>query len=259
MMHEEAVLCCAFSRDSEVLATGGRSGWGEQGLPWCRLLLEVLWSWRCWLLAQCSGLLEAPALAGPWRNGSCSAFCLLLLWWWALLQPGLLDPARRSAAVLPDPNLPLPQPAPAKARPSTSPRRCHVPFSSLSAAPPPHSPSRHSPPSPPSPLTSPALLRPAGSQDGKVKVWRVRSGLCLRKFDHAHAQGVTCISVSRDGTQILSGSFDGTVRAGWSGPCCAAGPLVCWATGLLSAGESAAAHPAACRSLAHAGGEQPPG
>lgn len=27
MMHEEAVLSCAWSRDSEVLATGGWQGW----------------------------------------------------------------------------------------------------------------------------------------------------------------------------------------------------------------------------------------
>jgi WD40 repeat-containing protein SMU1 len=51
-----------------------------------------------------------------------------------------------------------------------------------------------------------------GSQDGKMKVWKISTGVCLRRFDRAHAGGVTAIDFSRDGTQLLSGGYDQMVR-----------------------------------------------
>lgn len=44
------------------------------------------------------------------------------------------------------------------------------------------------------------------------QVWRIRTGTCLRRIERAHSQGVTSLSFSRDGSQILSTSFDNTAR-----------------------------------------------
>ena len=51
-----------------------------------------------------------------------------------------------------------------------------------------------------------------GSRDGKVKIWRLATGVCLRKFSKAHSQGVTCVCFTRDSTQILTGSFDSLAK-----------------------------------------------
>jgi len=47
---------------------------------------------------------------------------------------------------------------------------------------------------------------------GLIKVWRIKTGSCVRKFQGAHSKGITSLEFSRDGTQLLSGSFDQTAR-----------------------------------------------
>jgi WD40 repeat-containing protein SMU1 len=45
-----------------------------------------------------------------------------------------------------------------------------------------------------------------------AQVWKVSTGQVQRKLDRAHSKGVTSLQLTRDNTQILSASFDRTVR-----------------------------------------------
>jgi WD40 repeat-containing protein SMU1 len=56
----------------------------------------------------------------------------------------------------------------------------------------------------------------AGAQNGKIKVWKIKSGQLMRKIPDAHTQGVTSVSFNKDTSQILSTSFDHTIRYNYS-------------------------------------------
>ncbi|KAG2180325.1 hypothetical protein INT44_003327 [Umbelopsis vinacea] len=55
-------------------------------------------------------------------------------------------------------------------------------------------------------------LLASGSTDGVIAVWKVATGHCQRRFSPAHSQGVTSIAFNKDGTQVLSSSFDHSIK-----------------------------------------------
>ena len=55
-------------------------------------------------------------------------------------------------------------------------------------------------------------LLATGGGDGEVKVWKIATGACVRKFSKAHSQGVISVCFSKDSFQLLTSSFDSLVR-----------------------------------------------
>ncbi|KAL1574274.1 periodic tryptophan protein [Candida albicans] len=51
-----------------------------------------------------------------------------------------------------------------------------------------------------------------GSDDGKIKIWDVRSGFCLMTFTE-HTSAVTQVQFAKRGQVLFSSSLDGTIRA----------------------------------------------
>ncbi len=60
----------------------------------------------------------------------------------------------------------------------------------------------------------------SGSYDRTVRLWNAQTGAELGKPLEGHTRGVTCVSLSPDGRQVVSGSHDGTLML-WDAETCA--------------------------------------
>lgn len=51
-----------------------------------------------------------------------------------------------------------------------------------------------------------------GDHSGNIKIWKISTGQCLRTLADGHRGSIASLCFSRDGTQLLSASFDKTAR-----------------------------------------------
>jgi WD40 repeat-containing protein SMU1 len=51
----------------------------------------------------------------------------------------------------------------------------------------------------------------SGDATGKVKVWNLATGQCLRQYQ-AHNESITCLALARDASRVLTASASGTCR-----------------------------------------------
>lgn len=61
-------------------------------------------------------------------------------------------------------------------------------------------------------LSNDSELLASGDDSGKVKVWKLSSGKCLRQYQAHDGSPVTCLDLSRDSSRLLTGSSDGICR-----------------------------------------------
>jgi len=52
----------------------------------------------------------------------------------------------------------------------------------------------------------------SASVKGEIKVWALATGACIRKISDAHSGSINSLSLSIDGTQVLTAGEDGTAR-----------------------------------------------
>ncbi|KII69099.1 WD40 repeat-containing protein SMU1 [Thelohanellus kitauei] len=55
-------------------------------------------------------------------------------------------------------------------------------------------------------------LLASGDSRGLIKVWRVETGQCVKRFDNAHNQSITCLLFSITKDHLFSGSTDCLIR-----------------------------------------------
>jgi WD40 repeat-containing protein SMU1 len=54
-----------------------------------------------------------------------------------------------------------------------------------------------------------------GCRDGSLAVWSLTTGKKSMEFPRAHAEGITSVAFSKEGAQLLTGSFDTLARCVW--------------------------------------------